>query len=113
MDDATNPQTDPSLSTPTPDENHPAAYPPDPADDKPPELPPSVDSGGTRALYSLLRATPFLDLHKKAGGKHPVRGWVCFASDFLVRLIVLILMIGIIGAVVWKTLAPLPEFWQH
>jgi hypothetical protein len=113
VDDSPTSQSASLPPVPSPDEKQPAAYPPDPGEAKAPELPTGVDSGSTRALSSLLKASPFLDLHEKAGGKHPLRGGICFISDYLVRLTVLVLILGIIGCVAWKTLAPLPAFWQR
>lgn len=95
---------------PAPDAAHPAAYPPEPAD-RAPVVPASADAGTTRALAALLKLSPFLDLHSHAGNveKHRLRGQVCFVLDLLVRLVVVALLLGVITAVAWKTLAPLPE----
>lgn len=96
--------------TPTLDEQQPAAY---PLEESPaPALPPEADAGTTRALSSLLTATPFIDLHLKAGGVHPKRETLCFACDFVLRLLSWFLLVGIILAVAWKVLAPLPDLTE-
>ena len=94
---------------PEPDESSPASYPPDPNDT--PALPVDTDAGATRALSALLKLSPFLDLHQKAGmtADHPVRERVCFFFDFLIRLVVVVILLAVIVAIAWKTLAPLPD----
>jgi hypothetical protein len=69
------------------------------------------DAGATGALAKLLRRTPFLDLHERAGSPtdHRLRGWLCFCLDLGVRIVVVLLILSIIGALAWKTLAPLPQ----
>ena len=92
-----------------PDETKPAAYPPS-SDDETPAVPPSADAGTTRALAALLKLTPFLDLHRAANNEgHRFRGWLCFTLDLLLRLLVVGLLVCMIGAIAWKTLAPLPD----
>ncbi|HEX7167545.1 MAG TPA: hypothetical protein VF230_11250 [Acidimicrobiales bacterium] len=95
---------------PQPDPGEPASY---PADDTA-ALPPGADSGATRALAGLLKLSPFLDLHDRAGTSedHRFRAWVCFVLDGIVRFVVVALLLGVIVALAWKTLAPLPDFWQ-
>lgn len=85
----------------------PASYPVDDDDDDGFVLP--GDGGSTRVLNRLLRASPFLDLHDRAGGDHPFRENICFAVDALIRLVVWLVLIGIVVAVAWKALAPLPS----
>lgn len=95
---------------PAPDESHPAAFPPSP--DEPAPVPVAADAGTTRALTELLRRHPFLDLHRAAGdvANHRFRGWICFTFDFLLTLIVVALLLAILAAIAWKTLAPLPDW---
>lgn len=92
---------------PEPDPSHAAAFPA--TDDA--SFGPVGDAGTTGALAHLLRRTPFLDLHERAGSPadHRFRGWLCFSLDFVVRLLIVVLILGIIAAVAWKTLAPLPN----
>ncbi len=97
---------------PQPDAKVPAAFPTSPDEPAGPALPTGVDAGSTRALSWLLTASPFLDLHQKAGGDHPKRGALCFLFDFLLRLLVVVLLLAIVTTVAWKTLAPLPPLWQ-
>lgn len=90
----------------------PASLPVDP--NEPLAIDPAVDAGATRTLFRLLSARPFSDLYQKVGaGNLKFRGWVCFVFDFLFRLAVILLLIGIIFAVAWKTFAPLPPFWDE
>src|SRR5687768_12913631 len=80
-----------------------------------PYLPPSADSGATRALASLMGLTPFLDLHKHFAKRTTANTdrsrLVCFTLDLLLRLTVVLLILFILAAFAWKTLAPLPEPW--
>jgi hypothetical protein len=89
-----------------PDEKNPAAF----ADEDP--IPPSADGGTTRTLLSLLSRHPFWSLYVTTHGiqKLPVRAWACFVLDVLFRLAVVTILLGVIAAVAWKTLAPLPHF---
>lgn len=75
---------------------------------------PQTDAGTTRALAKLLRASPFLDLHERAGNPtdHRFRGTVCFLLDLATRLVVVVLLLGVLAAIAWKTLAPLPDLWS-
>lgn len=94
-----------------PDPTTPANYPPTDEDAFSGAI--TGDGGTTRFLTRLVRMTPFLDLHDRArkGKKGSrARGVLCFALDCLIRLIVVGLLLAIIGAVAWKTLAPLPHF---
>lgn len=102
--------------TPQPDESQGANYPLDAdtdTDAAASALPPSADAGSTRLLARFLTLTPFLDLHERAGGHHRLRLWICFIADFLVRAGAIALIFAIVACVVWKTLAPLPQFWRH
>lgn len=102
---------DEGAGAPVPDDTAPATFPSTPEEPTGPALPPGSDGGGTRALAWLLGASPFTDLHRHAGGEHPFREQLCFAVDFLLRLFVAALLLGIITAVAWKTLAPLQPLW--
>lgn len=93
--------------TPEPDENTPASY-PAAVEDQTAGLPAEIDAGTTRALSRLLTATPFIDLHHKAGGDSAWRRRLCFTLDLLFRLAVYVLLLGIIALVAWKVLAPVP-----
>ncbi len=97
---------------PTPDEAVPGRYPVAPDDE--PAVPQGADAGTTRALARLLKASPFLDLHERAGNPidHRLRGGLCFALDFIVRLVAVALLLGVLMAIAWKTLAPLPDLWS-
>ena len=97
----------PDPDEPKPDEAHPASYPPTQED----EFPAATDGGGTRVLSRLLTRSPFLDLHKRAGNEsaHPKREMLCFSLDLVVRIVAVVLILGIVIAVAWKTLAPLPD----
>lgn len=101
-----------ALPDPTPDEANPATYPPGPDDGLTPALPLESDAGATRALAALLGMTPFLDLHDRAGGDSVARRRICFAVDFLLRLVVVTLLVAVIALVVWKLLAPFPSLWE-
>ncbi len=108
-----NADTSPGAPVPTPDPDSPATLPVTPNEPgAPPSLSGVADGGSSNALARLLEKSPFTDLHERAGGSHPFRGAVCFACDFLMRLCVVALLVAIIGAVAWKTLAPLPAFWH-
>lgn len=110
------PPGEPEGGTPQPDESQGAVYPLDAdtdTDAAASALPASADAGGTRLLARFLKLTPFLDLHDRAGGNHRLRLWVCFIADFLVRACAIALIFAIVVCVVWKTLAPLPQFWHH
>lgn len=98
----------PHEQAPTPDEDAPANF---PADDVP-ALPVESDAGATRALASLLKLSPFLDLDERASGESAWRRRLCFALDLLVRLAVVVVLVGVIGAVAWKVLAPLPPLFN-
>ncbi len=103
----------PAADEPAPTESGPpAGFPIDPEDETP-AAPPSVDAGTTRALARLLKASPFLDLHERAGNPtdHRFRGWLCFCLDLLLRLMVVGLLVLVISAIAWKTLAPLPDLF--
>jgi hypothetical protein len=91
------------------DESQPAAYPPDDEDDGP--LGVAADGGTTQALTRLLKLSPCLDLHRRAGETqdHALRGHLCFALDLAIRILAYLLLLAILGAVAWKTLAPLPD----
>lgn len=93
---------------PEPDESSPAAFPT--TSDDTPSFPPTADAGATRALAAFLKLYPFLDLHDRAGANadHRVRGWVCFSLDLCLRLVVVVLIVAVILAIAWKTLAPFP-----
>jgi hypothetical protein len=102
---------DPSPSgAPTPDANNPSGYPPTDDEKGPPGLDSSADAGASRALSWLMSQSPFTDLHRSAGDpeKHRLRGRICFSSDYVFRLVVIALLLGIITAVVVKMLAPFP-----
>lgn len=88
-----------------------AGFPASDGDQTTPELATTSDAGATRALAILLRLTPCLDLHKRAGDvdRHPKRGMLCFALDLFIRCLAVLLLIAIVAAVAWKTLAPLPS----
>lgn len=96
--------------SPTPDENNPAALPSTDA----PTFGPVGEGGTAKALAKLLQQTPFLDFHERAGSPadHRLRGRVCFAIDFLLRLAVVGLLLAVIAAVAWRALAPLPALWS-
>lgn len=94
-------------SEPAPNPDVPASYPTD--DDDEFELPAGADGGTTRLLARLLRVSPFLALDERAGGHHPRRRMICFTFDFLLRGLIYLILLAIIVAVAWKTLAPLPE----
>jgi hypothetical protein len=98
----------PTAQDPTPDEQSPAAY---PATDSP-ALGADADAGTTRALAAFLTITPFLDLHERAGHpeQHRGRARLCFALDLVVRAAAIALLLGLIAAVAWKVIAPLPPF---
>ena len=68
--------------------------------------------GTTTMLFRFLQRTPFLDLHERAGDPeaHPWRRRLCFAADFCLHAIAATLLLGIIAALAYKTLAPLPAF---
>jgi hypothetical protein len=95
-------QADGDGAVPQPDENHPASY----ADSN--EGVGDVTGGSARALARLLTATPFLDLCDRAKGGTYLKA-ICITLDMVVRAVVLSLLLGILGAVAWKTLAPLPH----
>lgn len=99
---------------PEPDSENPAVFPSSSEEDKAPiqGLPPSVDAGSTRTLASLMLVSPFLSLHRNAGGDHPKRAAVCFFFDFLLRLLAVSVVVVIVGAAAWKMLASLPPLWQ-
>jgi hypothetical protein len=101
------PDPDTPPPAPAPDAKTPGAY---PATD--PALGPEADAGTTRALSAFLTITPFLDLHERAGGNHPWRQHLCFACDFVIRLAVVVLLLGILTVVAVKTLAPIPAVWD-
>lgn len=100
----------PEEPEPSPDESLPASYPATDDDDLP-SLFPTGDGGTTRFLERLTRATPFLDLHERAGAvqDHVWRGRICFTLDLLVRLVVWVVMVSVVLAIAWKALAPLPD----
>lgn len=107
--DAVPPASDETvLAEPQPDPERPAAYPPDQDG-----LVPTHDGGTTSLLAKFLSRSPFLDLHARAldidGGEHRVRAAACFALDCLFRAVVVVLILGIVAGVAWKTLAPLPH----
>jgi hypothetical protein len=99
-----------------------------PVDATPTDPPPSVaDGGASGALAILQRRTPFLDLFCSVAVRvspdgppavriatmrraHPWLFGLCWMSDFLIRAVVTLLLIGVLAAVAWKTLAPLPEW---
>jgi hypothetical protein len=102
--------SDPGQSTPQPDGKNPAVYPAS-TDEKTAPLPAAADGGTTRTLSWLLTTAPFTSLHQRAGepDKHRWRGWICFVTDYLLRLAVVVLLLAIVAAVAWKTLVPLPN----
>jgi hypothetical protein len=94
---------------PVPDEEEPAGF---PAGD---EI--SGEAGGAaNTLMRLLSRHPFMALYEIAASKvrrDNARGFllfVCVCGDLLFTLVVVALLLAIIGAVVYKTLAPLPHF---
>lgn len=97
------------MPDPPPDPDEPANYPPNPEDDL--FRGSGVDGGTTRILTRLLRASPCLDLDDRAGGQHALRRRICFALDLIFRLVVWAVLLAVIAAVAWKTLAPLPDLW--
>lgn len=103
---------DPSEQGPEPDATHPARY---GLEDDPPALPTTSDAGATKALFGLLRRTPFLDLHdrydKTALKPTPKTRGLCFVLDLLLRLVVYVVIVSIIAAFAWKAIAPIPEPW--
>jgi hypothetical protein len=101
------------LSDSGPSEDEPAAFPAD-EDDKLAAAAAAMaqDAGTAHLLARLLRLSPFLDLHDRAGGHHPWRSGICFFFDFLLRLAVVTALLAIVVGVAWKTLAPLPRFWD-
>lgn len=111
---------DKSSETPEPNAANPSTYPLGDDDDTSrgvrPPMPQHSDGGTSRLLAWLLGLSPFIDLHHKAlaktGGKHPWREGICVTLDCAFRVMVLALLLAIIGAVAWKTLAPLPSFWE-
>jgi len=102
---------EPPAGTPDPDDDVPAVYPASDGDQTSPDVPATSDAGTTRALSALLRLSPFLDLHRKAGDedRHRKRGTMCFFLDLAVRVVTILLLLAILTAVAWKTLAPLPS----
>lgn len=93
--------------SPSPDPETPAYF---PIDDAPPWAS-STDGGTTRALSQFLTISPCLDLYQRSGSSHRGLFGLCFALDLLIRLGATALIIAILGAVAWKTLAPLPDLW--
>jgi len=92
--------------TPLPDETEPAVF---PAND---EIPVGADAGTTRTLMSLLSAHPFWNLYEATRSPEPLKGRAlfCFVMDVIFRIVVVLLLLGIIAAVAYKTFAPLPHF---
>jgi hypothetical protein len=90
---------------PQPDENEPASF---PSTD---EIPTSTDGGTTGTLLNILSRHPFLGIYEKTAdrGDLGTRGRVCFALEVILTIVVLALVLAIIAAVAWKTLAPLPH----
>lgn len=92
------------------DPNTPAVF---PADDPPAGAAPvNADGGASWALAQLLQLRLFTELHKSAEGAGKWRAKICFAADFIVRVVVLLMLLAVIATIAWKTLAPLPPFWQ-
>lgn len=102
-------------SDPDPDPSNPATFPATDSGDASRGLPRGSDAGATDFLAKFLTLTPFLDLHERAlkvsGGEHAKRGGICFFSDFLVRTVVVVLILGLVVFVAWKALAPLPDLF--
>jgi hypothetical protein len=94
--------------SPSPDPATPANF---PLDEDPPWAN-STDGGTTRALSQFLTISPCLDLYQRSGSNHRWLFALCFALDLVIRLGATILIITILGAVAWKTLAPLPDLWD-
>ncbi|HEU5151577.1 MAG TPA: hypothetical protein VFU19_13825 [Iamia sp.] len=95
-------------SGPGPDPSAPASF---PLDDSPSWA--ATDGGTTRALSQFLTISPCLDLYQRSGSSHRVLFGVCFALDLVIRLGATVLILAILAAVAWKTLAPLPVLWDR
>lgn len=102
--------TGPNVSAP--DEALPTAFPREPNESQSAALPPAHDSGATRMLAFLLRQTYFLDLHDKASGDPAWRRNLCFGLDLAARVVMLAVFVGLIAALAYKAIAPLPA-WTH
>jgi hypothetical protein len=91
------------------DDENKGAFPAGKEDDAPPD----GAGGATGQLWKLLTQHPFLDLYDRhAKSVLTTRGKWCFAAEFVLRLVVLLILLAIIVAVAWKTLAPLPHLWS-
>jgi hypothetical protein len=109
-DEAESPGAD--EAAPDLDEAEPARY----SDDEEDSIKTGADGGASQTLMALLSRHPFSSLYQATGGNKDhldVRGWVCFILDLMFVLVVVSLLLGIIAAVAWKTLAPVPTFWTH
>jgi hypothetical protein len=105
MTDGAGTATEAEVATPEPSEADPAGF----ADDDD-AIPESADGGTAQTLIKLLSRHPFTSLYEKtAGQKLGLRGRICFLLDVIFVAIVVALLLGIIAAVAWKTLAPLPH----
>lgn len=96
-------------AAPEPDPSEPATY----SDDEEDSIGGGADGGASQTLMALLSRHPFSSLYQATGGNKDdldFRGWICFFLDLIFVLVVVSLLLGIIAAVAWKTLSPLPHF---
>lgn len=86
-----------------------SGYPPTPE-----EIFKGTGSASARMLAHLLSLSPFLELHYRADHPedHHLRATVCFILDSVLRAVVAVLLLLVVVGIAWKTLAPLPHFWD-
>lgn len=108
----TPPPNAPELAVPQPDEDKPSAFADDPGDAMG-----AMAGGSARALSRLLKTHPFMDVYDRVARDTKDRNTkalralkvACATLDILFRLTAHLLLLAIIAAVAWKTLAPFPS----
>jgi hypothetical protein len=72
------------------------------------------DAGSTRVLLRLISLHPFWALYLRTADIEDLkfRGRVIFVLEVIFLIIYSLAILAVIVAVVWKTLAPFPNFWK-
>ena len=93
-------------SIPAPDPNNPPGY----VDDSPAGNKSQETTNGVALAGQFLERAYFTRLHRFCDKpeEHPRRGQLCFAADFIIRILAALLILTIATVAAWKSLSPLP-----